>query len=137
MGDDLNYELLNGSAQIISKIVGFILGLFVVLIALYLTLVTSVDALYLTIPAFRVQIKKRFDGKALGGLRILSADAIKSVYEAYISGQNPLYIYLKKRLLTYIMATIMMVVMLQGGDSLRMFIGKLVIALLRTLGFLI
>lgn len=133
---DLDYELLYGVASTISSFVGFLLGLLAVILVYYLTIVTAVDLIYMSFPSFAELINRKFDHKETGGLHIISEDARKAVEESQISDKPAALIYLKNRALTYIVAAILLVIIVTGGQDLRTIVANIVIRILNAIGFI-
>lgn len=129
--ENLNYEFMYGSFGTIINIVGWLFGIIVLMIVVYVSLVTSIDIVYITVPIFRGRLKKMYDGRTLGGLKFISADVIESVDESYTSGQSPLLIYLKKRIVTYIFMAITLAILMTGGDGILDFVSNIVYRLMR------
>lgn len=115
----MRYEILYGTASVAAEFVGFILGLVAIFLASYLTLITATDIVYMTIPGVRQLLKKTIKNQQIAGLRIISQDAIKSMEEGYSTDRSPLIIYLKKRLITYIVAAVLLFLILTGNTVMK------------------
>lgn len=120
----------------ISKGVSLILGLIAVFIALFLTLVTACDVAYLAFPFMKGLMKVNFKGKELGGLRIVSKDAIKAYEDGCSTDQSPWVLYLKYRFKAYIIAALTLFLMVTGGESLREFITNILLDVLVAFKFI-
>lgn len=118
----------------ITNVVAFILGLLAWFLAAFLTIVTAMDVLFLTYPIFQDYMIRKWDHKKMNGIRLVSEDARLSLEESHSSGEHPLVLYLKKRIKTYLFAATLLVIIITGGDDLRMFIVDMLLRLLGALG---
>lgn len=131
---EYDYEMLYGFTSTITNVVAFILGLLAWFLAAFLTIVTAMDVLFLTYPIFQDYMIRKWDHKKMNGIRIVSEDARLSLEESHSSGEHPLVLYLKKRVKTYLFAATLLVIIITGGDDLRMFIVDMLLRLLGALG---
>lgn len=131
---EYDYEMLYGFTSTITNVVAFILGLLAWFLAAFLTIVTAMDVLFLTYPIFQDYMIRKFDHKKMNGIRLVSEDARLSLEESHSSGEHPLVLYLKKRIKTYLFAATLLVIIITGGDDLRMFIVDMLLRLLGALG---
>lgn len=131
---EYDYEMLYGFTSTITNIVAFILGLLAWFLAAFLTIVTAMDVLFLTYPIFQDYMIRKWDHKKMNGIRLVSEDARLSLEESHSSGEHPLVLYLKKRIKTYLFAATLLVIIITGGDDLRMFIVDMLLRLLGALG---
>lgn len=131
---EYDYEMLYGFTSTITNIVAFILGLLAWFLAAFLTIVTAMDVLFLTYPIFQDYMIRKWDHKKMNGIRLVSEDARLSLDESHSSGEHPLVLYLKKRIKTYLFAATLLVIIITGGDDLRMFIVDMLLRLLGALG---
>lgn len=131
---EYDYEMLYGFTSTITNVVAFILGLLAWFLAAFLTIVTAMDVLFLTYPIFQDYMIRKWDHKKMNGIRFVSEDARLSLEESHSSGEHPLVLYLKKRIKTYLFAATLLVIIITGGDDLRMFIVDMLLRLLGALG---
>lgn len=131
---EYDYEMLYGFTSTITNVVAFILGLLAWFLAAFLTIVTAMDVLFLTYPIFQDYMIRKWDHKKMNGIRLVSEDARLSLEESHSSGEHPLVLYLKKRIKTYLFAATLLVIIITGGDDLRMFIVDMLLRLLGALG---
>ena len=131
---EYDYEMLYGFTSTITNVVAFILGLLAWFLAAFLTIVTAMDVLFLTYPIFQDYMIRKWDHKKMNGIRIVSEDARLSLEESHSSGEHPLVLYLKKRVKTYLFAATLLVIIVTGGDDLRMFIVDMLLRLFGALG---
>lgn len=131
---EYDYEMLYGFTSTITDVVAFILGLLAWFLAAFLTIVTAMDVLFLTYPIFQDYMIRKWDHKKMDGIRIVSEDARLSLEESHSSGEHPLVLYLKKRIKTYLFAATLLVIIITGGDDLRMFIVDTLLRLFEALG---
>lgn len=131
---EYDYEMLYGFTSTITDVVAFVLGLLAWFLAAFLTIVTAMDVLFLTYPIFQDYMIRKWDHKKMNGIRIVSEDARLSLEESHSSGEHPLVLYLKKRIKTYLFAATLLVIIVTGGDDLRMFIVDTLLRLFEALG---
>lgn len=131
---EYDYEMLYGFTSTITNVVAFILGLLAWFLAAFLTIVTAMDVLFLTYPIFQDYMIRKWYHKKMNGIRLVSEDARLSLEESHSSGEHPLVLYLKKRIKTYLFAATLLVIIITGGDDLRMFIVDMLLRLLGALG---
>lgn len=131
---EYDYEMLYGFTSTITDVVAFILGLLAWFLAAFLTIVTAMDVLFLTYPIFQDYMIRKWDHKKMNGIRLVSEDARLSLEESHSSGEHPLVLYLKKRIKTYLFAATLLVIIITGGDDLRMFIVDTLLRLFEALG---
>lgn len=131
---EYDYEMLYGFTSTITNVVAFILGLLAWFLAAFLTIVTAMDVLFLTYPIFQDYMIRKWDHKKMNGIRLVSEDARLSLEESHSSGEHPLVLYLKKRIKTYLFAATLLVIIITGGDDLRMFIVDMLLRLFGALG---
>lgn len=130
---ELNYELMYGLAEKISSAVAIILGFIAVILTLWLGIVTAIDMMYISWPVMQDVLERKFDGKKFGGLRLLSEDARSAVEEAASSGGSAPMIYLRKRIVTYSVAAVLLVIIVTGGTDLRNIVANSVVNMLKAL----
>ena len=134
MGDGLDYELIYGIGDTIFKAISIIFGFLIVFILLYLMLVTTMDVVYLTFPVIQEKLRDYFDNKKLFGLKLLSDDAINSLEEAHTNpDQNVWVIYLKKRVITYLVSAFLLYLLYNGGADISKLVASNVIRILKAL----
>ena len=117
--------LLSGFAPIISLVVGVI----VVLVTMGMTLFTAFDIAYIAFPVFRnkceeqkmngtgYNVKKDSSGNV--SLRFVTDDAQYAVSEGTIeNGKSPWGIYFRKRIMSYVLLSIVLFILLTGNISL-------------------
>lgn len=131
---EYDYEMLYGFTSTITSVVAFILGLLAWFLAAFLTIVTAMDVLFLTYPIFQDYMIRKWDHKKMNGIRLVSEDARLSLEESHSSGEHPLVLYLKKRIKTYLFAATLLVIIITGGDDLRMFIVGMLLRLFGAFG---
>lgn len=110
-----------------ANIVSWIVGILVFLITISMTFFTACDVCFLTMPVFR---NKCEDLKATGGvgtkstsggdtkLMFITDDALNAYQEGTTNGKNPLGIYLKKRIIAFIMLGLVLFVLLTGNINI-------------------
>jgi hypothetical protein len=116
----------------IENIVGVVLGIAVYSMTIILSVVTAFDVGYITMPILRDLIDQyRFDGTKKNILRFVSRDAVSSVEEATVSidGRSALSIYLYKRIKTYIISAVLIIVFVGEFDAIRNLISLVVKAI--------
>lgn len=116
----------------IENIVGVVLGIAVYSMTIILSVITAFDIGYITMPILRDLIDQyRFDGTKKNILRFVSRDAVSSVEEATVSidGRSALSIYLYKRIKTYIISAVLIIVFVGEFDAIRNLISLVVKAI--------
>lgn len=135
-GTEIDYRLLYSVSDTVSNIVSLFFGLIIVGITVFLSLVTTCDLLYINYPVIRGRVDESFDGTHFGGLRLVSKDARSALTEAYTTGKNPLEVYLRKRVKTYLISACTLFILITGGESLRGLATDIVIKALSAFGFI-
>lgn len=114
-----SYEIIEGFIGILS----IIFGLIVVLISVGITASTAIDISFITLPVFRSEISSWKIFQTTDGsnkIRIVSDDAQYAVIASETSKleKNPLIIYFKNRLFTYIVLAVLLFILLTGKVTL-------------------
>lgn len=114
-----SYEIIEGFIGILS----IIFGLIVVLISVGITVSTAIDISFITLPVFRSEISSWKIFQTTDGsnkIRIVSDDAQYAVIASETSKleKNPLIIYFKNRLFTYIVLAVLLFILLTGKVTL-------------------
>ena len=137
---DIPYDIDFGVlSPLVDALVGFgtmAFSVLSVILVVYMALVTTFDIMYITFPMIQSMASKRnLDGSLdISGLkfRVISRDAYNAVQEKYsIEGsgrglyKSALLIYLRKRLKTYLVLAVVLVVMCNGFNVLVLIISKL------------
>ena len=107
-------------------IVAIVLGFIVVLISVGITLITALDIWFITHPLLRAEIsgikwlqsRKNKDGD--NKLRIISDDAqyAVNVADTIRTGENPLVLYFKSRIFTYMVLAVLLFILITGKITL-------------------
>lgn len=143
---DIPYDIDFGVlSPLVDALVGFgtmAFSVLSVILVVYMALVTTFDIMYITFPMIQSMASKRnLDGSLdISGLkfRVISRDAYNAVQEKYsIEGsgrglyKSALLIYLRKRLKTYLVLAVILVVMFNGFNVLVLIISKLLTPLFK------
>ena len=143
---DIPYDIDFGVlSPLVDAFVGFgtmAFSVLSVILVIYMALVTTFDIMYITFPMIQSMASKRnLDGSLdISGLkfRVISRDAYNAVQEKYsIEGsgrglyKSALLIYLRKRLKTYLVLAVVLVVMFNGFNVLVLIISKLLTPLFK------
>lgn len=143
---DIPYDIDFGVlSPLVDALVGFgtmAFSVLSVILVVYMALVTTFDIMYITFPMIQSMASKRnLDGSLdISGLkfRVISRDAYNAVQEKYsIEGygrglyKSALLIYLRKRLKTYLVLAVVLVVMFNGFNVLVLIISKLLTPLFK------
>lgn len=124
LGADVNggSEALSSVAPLIQQVTGII----VIIVLLGMAVFTAFDVVYLVFPV----AKDKMDTAARSGntavsktnastgeakFRFVTDEAIQSYQTATESGANPLFVYLKKRLISYIAVAIVVYILMTGN----------------------
>ena len=143
---DIPYDIDFGVlSPLVDALVGFgtmAFSVLSVILVVYMALITTFDIMYITFPMIQSMASKRnLDGSLdISGLkfRVISRDAYNAVQEKYsIEGsgrglyKSALLIYLRKRLKTYLVLAVVLVVMFNGFNVLVLIISKLLTPLFK------
>lgn len=139
---DIDFGVLSPLVDALVRFGTMIFSVLSVLLIVYMALVTVFDLLYITFPIIQsVASKRNLDGSLdISGLkfRVISRDAYNAVQEKYsIEGsgrgiyKSALLIYLRKRLRTYFIVAIVLVIMLNGFNILIFGISKILTPLFK------
>lgn len=143
---DIPYDIDFGVlSPLVDALVGFgtmAFSVLSVILVVYMALVTTFDIMYITFPMIQSMASKRnLDGSLdISGLkfRVISRDAYNAVQEKYsIEGsgrglyKSALLIYLRKRLKTYLVLAVVLVIMFNGFNILVLIISKLLTPLFK------
>lgn len=143
---DIPYDIDFGVlSPLVDALVGFgtmAFSVLSVILVVYMALVTTFDIMYITFPMVQsIASKRNLDGSLdISGLkfRVISRDAYNAVQEKYsIEGsgkglyKSALLIYLRKRLRTYLVLALVLVVMFNGFNVLVLIISKLLTPLFK------
>lgn len=105
-------EILSGVTPIISTF----LGLAVVLITLFMTVFSAIDIVYIVFPATRAFLDNA-DSKTK--IQIVTDDAKVALNSASIeSGKSPMSTYFGRRVVSYVILSVMLFIILTGNISL-------------------
>lgn len=121
--------------SVIYDVVGFILGVLVVLIVVGMSIITALDICYITIPMFQdTVVHKRWDGSTDPNARVrfISHDARIAVNAAATqeTGKSALSIYLGRRIKTYCIAAVVLYIAIAGSSVIVPLISKIVTGIL-------
>lgn len=122
--------------DVISRWIQVLYGIMIAVILLIIFVGTAIDLMYLMIPIFASSLDKMLDGKRLGGFRFLSKDAVLAKEEAAETGTHCVVSYLKRRLVTYIIVSIVIYILFVGPDRLVMYLFDIATPFLKSLGLL-
>ena len=117
----VDFDKLNSIGIVVENIFGVILGFAAVFIIVFMTVLTTLDVLYLTIPLFREYIqRKNWDGSSdTKQFKLISSDARHAVEEMSIGeGKPPIAMYCWKRLKTYVLCTVIFLIITVYQDQL-------------------
>jgi hypothetical protein len=143
---DIPYDIDFGVlSPLVDALVGFgtmAFSVLSVILVVYMALVTTFDIMYITFPMIQSMASKRnLDGSLdISGLkfRVISRDAYNAVQEKYsIEGsgrglyKSALLIYLRKRLKTYLVLAVVLVIMFNGFNVIVLIISKLLTPLFK------
>ena len=143
---DIPYDIDFGVlSPLVDALVGFgtmAFSVLSVILVIYMALVTTFDIMYITFPMIQSMASKRnLDGSLdISGLkfRVISRDAYNAVQEKYsIEGsgrglyKSALLIYLRKRLKTYLVLAVVLVIMFNGFNVIVLIISKLLTPLFK------
>lgn len=143
---DIPYDIDFGVlSPLVDALVGFgtmAFSVLSVILVVYMALVTTFDIMYITFPMIQSMASKRnLDGSLdISSLkfRVISRDAYNAVQEKYsIEGsgrglyKSALLIYLRKRLKTYLVLAVVLVIMFNGFNVLVLIISKLLTPLFK------
>lgn len=143
---DIPYDIDFGVlSPLVDALVGFgtmAFSVLSVILVVYMALVTTFDIIYITFPMIQSMASKRnLDGSLdISGLkfRVISRDAYNAVQEKYsIEGsgrglyKSALLIYLRKRLKTYLVLAVVLVIMFNGFNVIVLIISKLLTPLFK------
>lgn len=134
MNADFNTEADTKAAGVmlsgLKDIVQLVVGILAYLVVIGMGLFTAMDICYITIPVFREKsdnvartapsgfTKESSDGSGKR-IRFVTDDAYFAVKTCTIdSGKNPLTVYLKKRILAYVMVALVLYILLTGNINL-------------------
>ena len=117
--------LLSGFAPIFSLVIGIL----TVLITIGMTLFSAFDMFYIAFPVFRNKCEEakmqgqgamvKRDGNGESSLRFITDDAQYAVSQGTIeSGKSPWAIYFRKRIMSYILLSIILFILLTGNINL-------------------
>lgn len=129
---DVPYNIDYATLEIIvaktGDIVGLLMGFIAVFLVIGLTLITALDICYLTIPIFQQAMHdKSWDGSSdRSKIQLVSNDARTAVERAAVSRQSSLWIYMKLRLKTYIIAAVVLFLIMGFSDPLVHMIQRVV-----------
>lgn len=124
------------AVDIISRWIQVLYGIMIAVILVIIFIGSAIDLLYLTQPIFASSLDKMLDGKRLGGFRFLSKDAVLAKEEAASSGVHCVVAYLRRRIVTYIIASIVIYVLFVGPDRLIMYLYDIATPFLKAVGLL-
>lgn len=130
MGVQADIGSARDSLQPFVPIVNLLLGIIVVLVGMFTTVSTGLDIAYIQFPVFRGSCDtakangggmigtrgQSSSGDGSGKLRLVSDEAVHAIQSTNTieTGKNPLFVYLKKRAVGYIMLAIVMFIFLTG-----------------------
>lgn len=134
-GYGVQLDTLIIAQSMIYDIVGFILGLIAFFIVVGMALITTLDVAYITIPMFQDKVRdERWDGsKGHGKVRFISNDARLAVEQASMmsTGKSALWIYIKKRIIAYMICAVVLFICLRGSSTLVPIIANIILDLLK------
>lgn len=125
---NIDYATLEVIVAKTGDIVGLLMGFIAVFLVVGLTLITALDIVYLTIPIFQQAIQeKSWDGSSdRTKIQFVSNDARTAVERAAISNQSSLWIYMKLRFKTYLIAAVILFLIMGFSDPLVHMIQRVV-----------
>ena len=105
-------EMLSGVTPIISTF----LGLAVILITLFMTIFSAIDIVYIVFPATRGFLE---NANSKTKIQIVTDDAMVAVKQSSIeNGKTPMGAYFGRRVISYIILSVMLFIILTGNISL-------------------
>lgn len=112
------HTIYYSAIDFISRIVNLLFGVAVVAILILIFVGTSLDLMYMLNPLLSSSMDKLLDGKRLGGFRLISKDAVLAKEEAAVNNTHVMFVYLKRRIKTYIIASVVVYLLIVGPDRL-------------------
>lgn len=124
----------------VSGVISVVMGVAVVLLAILAAITTAVDVVYLVLPGTRNKIMEWQDrinreGKHTVHFSIASKQAIDANRLSAETGKNKYIIYLQKRSFYYVILAVVMFMMLVGWTSIVKVVARLIVGVLKGLGF--
>lgn len=134
-GYGIQLDTLIIAQGVIYDVVGFLLGLIAFVIVIGMALITTLDVCYLTIPMFQDKVRdERWDGsKGHRKIRFISNDARLAVEKAATgqTGRSALTVYIKKRIISYCIAAMVLYICLAGSNTIVPAISNVVLTFLK------
>lgn len=130
----VDFDWINTASNVIDHVFSIIFGFAALFIVVFMTVITTLDVVYITIPLVREKIREKgWDGSNdTKRFRLISSDARVAYEECAIeAGKMPIMIYLKKRFKTYVLCTIILVIILGFSQTMIAGIRGIVIKILR------
>lgn len=131
----LDTKLATQAFTLITNISSVLLGVIVAFLCMLIAITTVTDMLFLTIPAVHeifteIIDRRRREGKSASKISLLSKQAIDAYAEATAEGKNIYVLYLKKRLMFYIITATLLFFILVGWSQLIELVAKIIITIL-------
>ena len=137
---EVDAKMINQGFTFIQSIVGVVLVAVMIILGFLIGIVTTLDILYLTNPLAHdkfdevVDRRRRDDSKKIK-FSFISKQAIDAWAEAAETGKNVMVIYLRKRMIFYILAAIIFFLLIYGWTSVASFVAKMIYNVIEALGF--
>lgn len=97
---------------------------------------TALDIAYMCNPLLQTSMDKFLDGKRAGGFRLISKDAVLAREEAYTNSTHVLICYLRRRIKTYIIASLVIYLLYIGPGPIVMYLWNLLVPIFKGMGLL-
>lgn len=139
----INLDTLKEWIFSIEDIGGFILGVIAILLLIGIGFITCLDFIYITIPTARDTYERYINSKIkdtsarLFRIDFVSKDAKDSVLNAYNNNKSPLVYYVKKRFKTYLVATLLLIILITGPNAVIRLIANIIGGILDVLDSLV
>jgi|LFRM01.1.fsa_nt_gb hypothetical protein len=133
---NVDFADIGEATFLIQGIVSLLLGIIAYGIAVIMTLITAIDIAYIVIPVVRERVQAlRWDGSRSKHLRTVSRDAVSAVEEANTinTGKSALRIYLIKRIKTYVISVIILMLILGYMDYLKALIANIILTIVKAI----
>ena len=137
---EVDAKMMNQGLTFIQSIVSVVLMAIIVILGLVIGIVTTLDIMYLTNPLAHdkfdevIDRRRRDDSKKIK-FSFISKQAIDAWAEATETGKNVMLTYLRKRIIFYILAAVVMFLIVYGWTNVASFVAKMIYNLLEILGF--
>ena len=131
-----DYSILQKFELFIISVMNFLISYLAYFILIGLVLMTGLDIFFMLCPPYTRFVKKVGLDGSRDDLRfhIISRSCIDAVQEASVTNRNKIVIYLRKRVVTYIISSIVVLIMLVGAPFIAQILDKLTRGIKEALG---